>query len=104
MGGPDRSEEHTMGIGRKLVKGMARKMGNTMLDKVGRRLVHTLGDTSSDAPDAAFEPKRNLYEQMRRGEVDETGRATPKVPEAVEEDDHGHDHGHSHSHGHDHGH
>lgn len=86
-----------MGIGRKLVKGMARKAGNTLLDKVGRRLVHTLGDTSSDAPDAAFEPKRNMYEQMRRGEVDASGRSTEAAePEA--------DHGHSHSHGHDHDH
>ncbi|MEC8425746.1 MAG: hypothetical protein VX000_18305 [Myxococcota bacterium] len=89
-----------MGIGRKLVKGMARKMGNSMLDKVGRRLVHTLGDTSSDAPDAAFEPKRNLYDQMRRGEVDESGR-TRTGPESDGGHD-GHDHGHSHGHNHDH--
>lgn len=89
-----------MGIGRKLFKGMARKMGNTMLDKVGRRLVHTLGDTSSDAPDAVFEPKRNLYEQMRRGEVDESGRATSPAPEVGAEDDHGHSHEHGHDHGH----
>lgn len=95
-----------MGIGRKVVKGMARKMGNTLLDKVGRRLVHTLGDTSSDAPDAAFEPKRNLYEQMRRGEVDEAGRSRAPAPEAAVEEpapEHDHSHGHSHGHSHDHG-
>lgn len=73
-----------MGIGRKLVKGIGRKLGTTMMDKVGRKLVHTLGDTSSDAPDAAFKPKRNLYEQMKAGEVDETGAA------------HAHDHDHDH--------
>jgi len=81
-----------MGIGRKLMKGMARKMGNTVIDKVGRRLVHTLGDTSSDAPDAAFEPKRNLYEQMQRGEVDASGRS----PGLSGDHDHDHDHDHGH--------
>ncbi len=71
-----------MGIGRKLAKGVAKRLGTTVMDKVGRRLVHTLGDTSSDAPDAAFAPKRDLYGKMKSGEVDATGGAH----------DHDHDH------------
>lgn len=99
-----------MGFGRKLLKGAAKRAATTLMDRVGGRFVSTLGDTSSDAPSAAFEPKRNLYEQMQRGEVDEAGRAIPSegsdegagAEEAGEEEevDHGHSHGHSHSHDH----
>ena len=86
-----------MGFGRRVARGMLRRAGTSMLDKVGRRLVRTLGDTSSDAPDAAFAPKRNLYEQMRSGEVDEVGKA---VDASGEDHDHDHDHGHDHGHKH----
>jgi hypothetical protein len=96
-----------MGFGRKLLKGAAKKAATTLMDRVGGRFVSTLGDTSSDAPSATFEPKRNLYEQMQRGEVGEDGRAIPPVETA--EDASGEeaaeaDHGHSHSHGHSHDH
>jgi hypothetical protein len=34
------------------------------MDKVGSRVVAMTTDTSSDAPDAFYEPKRSLYEGM----------------------------------------
>ena len=34
------------------------------MDKVGSKIVAGMTDTSSDAPNAYYTPKRNLYESM----------------------------------------
>ncbi len=87
-----------MSIASRLLKNVVKKASTKVMDRVGGRLVSGMADTSADAPDAHYEPKRNLYEQMQKGQVDASGRPT----EAAEapEDDHGHDHGHSHDHNH----
>lgn len=71
---------------------IARKAGKRLvtrlLDRAGS-LVGRVVDTSADAPDSRFVPKRDLYAKMN---------AAPE-PEAPEED-HGHDHDHGHAHDH----
>ena len=39
------------------------------MDKVGSKVVSGIADTSADAPSARFEPKRDLYRQMKEGEA-----------------------------------
>jgi hypothetical protein len=39
------------------------------MDRVGGKFVAGFADTSSDAPDAHYEPKRNLYAQMQAEEA-----------------------------------
>ncbi len=51
-----------MGIGRDLIRGLK----NKVMSRYGEKIVSTLGDTSSDAPNKFSEPKRNLYEEMER--------------------------------------
>ena len=43
---------------------LARKAVTRLMDRVGGRLVSGLADTSSDAPDSRFKPKRDLYSKM----------------------------------------
>lgn len=98
-----------MSIASRLLKNVVKKASTKVMDRVGGRLVSGMADTSADAPDARFEPKRNLYEQMQKGEVDAAGRKVQAAGSGSDADDHddhddGHDHGHSHSHGHDHSH
>ena len=38
------------------------------MDKLGGQLVSTMADTSSDAPNAFHEPKRDLYSKLREEE------------------------------------
>ena len=64
-----------MGIAKKLLRGTAKGLYTRLMDKVGSRVVAVATDTSSDAPDAFYAPKRNLYAQMvseEQGE-EETG-------------------------------
>lgn len=51
-----------MGIGRDLIRGLK----NKVMSRYGEKIVSSLGDTSSDAPNKFSEPKRNLYEEMER--------------------------------------
>lgn len=53
-----------MGIARNLFKSAARGVYTRFMDKVGGKLVAGIADTSSDAPDAYFVPKRDVYAQM----------------------------------------
>jgi len=92
-----------MSLPSRLLKNVAKKGWTKVMDRVGGRLVSGMADTSADAPDARFEPKRNLYEQMQQGKVDSSGRST-EVAEESADDDHDHSHSHSHSHGHSHDH
>jgi len=41
------------------------------MSRYGERIVSSLGDTSSDAPNKFSEPKRNLYEELEKeGRID----------------------------------
>ena len=53
-----------MGIARRLLKSAARGLYTRLMDKVGGKVVAGFADTSSDAPDAYYEPKRNVYAEM----------------------------------------
>ena len=88
-----------MSLASKVIKNAARRGWTRVVSRFGARFVSGMADTSADAPDAHFEPKRNLYERMQRGEVDETGHESPAAePEPEQEHGHSHDHGHSHGH------
>ena len=53
-----------MGIARNLLKTTAKRLSTRLMDRVGSRVVAMTTDTSSDAPDAFYQPKRSLYEEM----------------------------------------
>ena len=72
-----------MGIARNLLKTAAKRVSTRLMDKVGSRVVAMTTDTSSDAPDAFYEPKRSLYEEMVANE---------KAEEAAAANDPDHDH------------
>lgn len=63
------------------VKTLAGRVWSKFMDRVGSKVVSGMADTSSDAPNAHFKPKRDLYRHM-------------------EEAEHAHDHGHDHDHKH----
>jgi hypothetical protein len=41
------------------------------MDRVGSKLVSGIADTSSDAPDARYKPKRDLYSKIAAEEAAE---------------------------------
>ena len=49
-------------------KKISKKAITRFMDKVGGRLVSTMADTSSDAPNAFHKPKRDLYSTMHQNE------------------------------------
>jgi hypothetical protein len=51
-----------MGIGRSLIRGIKDKV----MSRYGEKIVSSLGDTSSDAPNKFSEPKRSLYEELEK--------------------------------------
>ncbi len=53
-----------MGIGTRFLKNAARGVYTRLMDKVGGRFVAGIADTSADAPDAYYTPKRDRYSQM----------------------------------------
>jgi hypothetical protein len=53
-----------MGVARNLVKSALRGAYTRVMDKLGSKLVAGMADTSSDAPDAYYAPKRDAYAQM----------------------------------------
>lgn len=53
-----------MGIARNLIKSALKGVYTRVMDRVGGKLVVGLADTSSDAPDAYYAPKRDVYAQM----------------------------------------
>ena len=55
----------------RMAKGMAKKAMTRLMDRVGGKVVSGMTDTSSDAPDARFKPKRDLYSQMVSDEASE---------------------------------
>ena len=48
----------------RMAAGFAKKAWIRVMDRLGGKLVSGMTDTSSDAPDARFEPKRDLYSKM----------------------------------------
>jgi hypothetical protein len=56
-------------IAGKMVKTAARRSWTRFMDKVGSKFVAGIADTSSDAPDAHYKPKRDLYAQMQEEEA-----------------------------------
>lgn len=56
-----------MGIARSVLRGLKDKV----MSRYGEKIVSSLGDTSSDAPNKFSEPKRNLYDELERdGKID----------------------------------
>lgn len=49
-----------MGVARSLLKGLKEKL----LDRYGEKLVTSLADTSSDAPNRFAAPKRDVYDKL----------------------------------------
>ena len=49
----------------KMLKRAVKKIWTRTMDKFGSRIVSRMADTSSDAPNAFHEPKRNVYAQMQ---------------------------------------
>ena len=43
---------------------LAKKAMTRLMDRVGGKLVSGMADTSSDAPDSRFKPKRDLYAKI----------------------------------------
>ncbi|MAY82342.1 MAG: hypothetical protein CL930_16370 [Deltaproteobacteria bacterium] len=48
----------------RMAAGFAKKAWVRVMDRVGGKLVSGMADTSSDAPDSRFVPKRDLYSKM----------------------------------------
>lgn len=55
-----------MPVATRMIRGLLRRVVTRLMDRVGGRLVTRMADTSSDAPSATYEPKRNLYEKMQK--------------------------------------
>jgi hypothetical protein len=53
-----------MGITRRLLKAAVQSVYTKTMDRVGSKVVAGMTDTSSDAPNAYYTPKRNLYASM----------------------------------------
>ena len=51
-------------LAKKLLKGAVKGVYTRLMDKVGGQLVAGMTDTSSDAPEAYYVPKRDVYREM----------------------------------------
>ena len=60
-------------IAGRMAKGVAKKAITRLMDRVGGKLVSGMADTSSDAPDSRFKPKRDLYAKIVADEKDGDG-------------------------------
>ena len=60
-------------IAGRMAKGVAKKAITRLMDRVGGKLVSGMADTSSDAPDSRFKPKRDLYAKIVADEKDAKG-------------------------------
>ncbi|RME22060.1 MAG: hypothetical protein D6798_16705 [Deltaproteobacteria bacterium] len=56
-----------MGIATKLIRGAARRAATRAMDRIGGKVVSRIADTSSDAPSAFHQPKRDLYRHLKDG-------------------------------------
>ena len=71
-----------MGLARDLVRKATKNLWVKFMAGTGGKWIAKVVDTSADAPDSRFKPKRNLYEQM--------------LAEEQEGAEDGHDHDHAH--------
>ena len=53
-----------MKLFQRILRTAFRRATTKFMDQVGSKLVSRMADTSSDAPSAFHEPKRDLYAQM----------------------------------------
>jgi len=60
-----------MPVATRMIRSFLKRAVTRIMDRVGGRLVTRMADTSSDAPSAVFEPKRNLYEKMQQEQKQE---------------------------------
>jgi hypothetical protein len=51
-------------IAGRMARGVAKKALTRFIDRIGGKLVSGIADTSSDAPDSRFKPKRDLYAKI----------------------------------------
>jgi len=65
-----------MGITRRLLKAAVQSAYTKTMDKVGSKVVAGMTDTSSDAPNAYYTPKRNLYEKLVEEESKQSDEET----------------------------
>jgi len=65
-----------MGIAKRLLKGAARGVYTRFMDRVGGKVIAGFADTSSDAPDAYYEPKRDVYKKMVEEQAQKEGKAS----------------------------
>jgi len=89
-----------MGLASKMFRGLGRRAVTKVMDRVGGKLVSGMADTSSDAPSAFHQPKRDVYRHMKDGRL--AAPPAPAAEEAAEEapgEDQAHDHDHDHDHG-----
>ena len=61
-------------IGR-IIKTFLRRASTKFMDKVGSKVVSGMTDTSSDAPSAFYEPKRDAYEKMKQAQDKSSGES-----------------------------
>jgi hypothetical protein len=57
-----------MKLFRRIIKTFFRRASTKFMDKVGSKVVSGMTDTSSDAPNAFYEPKRDAYKKMKNEE------------------------------------
>ncbi len=53
-----------MSVTRNLLRGALKSVTTKLMDQVGSKVVANITDTSSDAPDAYYTPKRNKFAAM----------------------------------------
>ncbi len=71
-----------MGLARKMVGGLVKNAWTRFMDRVGGRFVSGMADTSSDAPSAGYEPKRDLYRKMQEQRLAQAGQAETGADDA----------------------
>ena len=57
-----------MGLAQKIVKSTLKRIYTRLMDRVGGKVVSNIADTSSDAPNAFYVPKRDLYAKLSEEE------------------------------------
>ena len=58
-----------MSVTRNLLRGALKSVTTKLMDQVGSKVVANITDTSSDAPDAYYTPKRNKFAEMVAAEA-----------------------------------
>ena len=67
-----------MGVTRNLLKNAVKSVSTKLMDRVGSKVVANVTDTSSDAPDAYYTPRRDRYAAMVAEENAEKAKESSK--------------------------